>query len=396
MACTPKGADSVRDIFGDKMRHCPFSPSDFAFTVPATVQNEEEDNLRTLAAMRKFADYERALDALPRPTLVMCKSNKRAGCVESVYAAVKAGQTFDALVASNIMPWHGAPGMVHWAKTVVNAHERRRAQPFIFRQLFEKESSTFTYLLADPVTKECLLIDPVIETVDRDYKHVEEMGLSLKYVINTHVHADHVTGTGLLKQKGAAAVEEHNAKRRAVMNDGASTPEEEAKWADDKRRAPQSALAAVAGAVADIQLSTGSHLSLGTRRLLCINTPGHTAGCMTFVTDDCQRIFTGDTLLIRGCGRTDFQEGSSNTLYDSVHTQLFTLPNGTEVWPAHNYGGLSCSTIGEERSLNPRLACEGPMGPIEKNKFYEIMDNLKLPYPRKIDIALPANLQCGV
>ena len=387
----------MREVFGaEKVRHCPFAPSDFAFSLPATVLSEGENNLRTLAAMRKFADYQRALDALPRPTLVMCKSNTRAGCVQSAYTAVQQGQPHAQVVAANIMPYHGAPPMMHWAQTVVDAYYSRRTQPLIFRQLFEKESSTFTYLLADPVTKEALLIDPVIETVDRDYAHVEQMGLSLKYVINTHVHADHVTGTGLLKQKGTAAVDEHNAKRRAVMNDGGSPPEEETKWRDDKRRAPQSALAAVSGAVADIQLDMGSHLSLGGRRLIAVSTPGHTAGCMCYVTDDCQRVFTGDTLLIRGCGRTDFQEGSSNALFESVHRELFTLPSDTEVWPAHNYAGLTCSTIKEERALNPRLACEAPAGPIERNRFYEIMENMKLPYPRKIDIALPANMQCGV
>jgi sulfur dioxygenase len=117
---------------------------------------------------------------------------------------------------------------------------------------------------------------------------------------------------------------------------------------------------------------------------------------MSFLLDDCSRVFTGDALLIRGCGRTDFQEGNSNTLYDSVVGQLFSLPDSTEVCCAHNYDGLTSSSVGEERAWNPRLAVQGPAGPKTKSEFWTIMDNLKLPYPKKIDISLPANIKCGL
>lgn len=190
--------------------------------------------------------------------------------------------------------------------------------------------------------------------------------------------------------------EEHNDQRRQLLSECTLSAEEEARWKADKRFACESAIAAVAGAVADVQLNHGSSLHFGSRRLIAMSTPGHTAGCMSYVLDDCSRVFTGDALLIRGCGRTDFQEGNSNTLYESVHSQLFTLPSSVTVCPAHNYSGLDVSSIGEERRLNPRLAAEAPAGPIDRSRFYTIMDELKLPRPKKIDIALPANLKCGV
>ena len=294
------------------------------------------------------------------------------------------------------MSWHGVDGFVHWAKTVVDSFNAHADRKLIFHQLFESESSTYTYLLADKKTREAVLIDPVLETVDRDFKLVTDLNLKLKYVVNTHVHADHITGSGLLKQKCEAFNEEHNTKRRAALSEGEITTEEEVRWKADKREPCQSAIAAVANAMSDFKLNIGSSFSFGEFRLIAMNTPGHTAGCMSYLLNDCSRVFTGDTLLIRGCGRTDFQEGSSNTLYDSVNSQLFTLPNSTVVWPAHNYAGLTASTIGDERSLNNRLAVEAPKGPISKTEFYQIMEDLKLPFPRKLDISLPANLNCGV
>jgi sulfur dioxygenase len=222
--------------------------------------------------------------------------------------------------------------------------------------LFEKESSTYTYLLADNATKEAILIDPVIETAERDAKLIGELGLTLKFAINTHLHADHITGTGKLKTLLPGSL---------------------------------SAISAVSGAQTDRKLAENYQIAFGSRFVKAISTPGHTEGCMSFVLDDDSMAFTGDTLLVRGCGRTDFQGGSASNLYDSVHSKLFTLPDDCAVYPAHDYKGCTMSTIGEEKALNPRLTKD-------RAGFVEIMDNLGLSYPKKIDVALPANEKCGI
>jgi sulfur dioxygenase len=226
----------------------------------------------------------------------------------------------------------------------------------LFRQLFEKESSTYTYLLADTETKEAILIDPVIETAERDAKLITELGLTLVYGVNTHLHADHITGTGKLK----------------ALLPGC-----------------KSAISAVSGATTDLALNDGDKIAFGSRSITSIATPGHTAGCMCYVLDDNSMVFTGDTLLVRGCGRTDFQGGSAETLYESVHGKLFTLPETCSVYPAHDYRGQTASTIGEEKTHNPRLSKD-------KDGFVDIMAKLDLSYPKKIDVALPANEKCGI
>lgn len=234
----------------------------------------------------------------------------------------------------------------------------------LFRQLFEKESSTFTYLLADVShpDKPALLIDPVDRTVDRDLSLVRELGLKLIYAINTHVHADHVTGTGLIKTKVPGV---------------------------------KSIISKASGSKADLLIEPGEKVYFGDLFLEVRATPGHTLGCITYVTGDGpdqpqpRMAFTGDALLIRGCGRTDFQGGSSKQLYQSVHSQIFTLPKDTLVYPAHDYRGFSVSTVGEEMLYNPRLTKD-------KETFESIMANLNLAYPKMIDIAVPANMVCGL
>ncbi|XP_041648557.1 persulfide dioxygenase ETHE1, mitochondrial [Cheilinus undulatus] len=225
-----------------------------------------------------------------------------------------------------------------------------------FRQLFEKESSTYTYLLADRDTKEAIIIDPVLETIDRDLKLINELGLNLTLAVNTHCHADHITSTGLMKKRLAGL---------------------------------KSAISKFSGASADILLSEGDKITFGKHHLTVRETPGHTDGCTTLVTDDHSMAFTGDALLIRGCGRTDFQQGCPKKLYQSVHQKIFSLPDQCLIYPAHDYLGQTVSTVGEERKFNPRLTKS-------LDEFVHIMNNLNLPKPKKIDIAVPANLVCGV
>lgn len=225
----------------------------------------------------------------------------------------------------------------------------------IFRQLFDKESSTYTYLLGDEATGEAGLVDPVIENVDRDLRLVQELGLKLTVVLDTHVHADHVTGAGTLRERTGART--HFSVRGGP-------------------------------ACADVLLADGAFVSVGDLKLHALATPGHTDSCMCYVAGD--RVFTGDTLLVRGCGRTDFQEGDSAMLWRSVHEKLFTLPDATYVYPAHDYRGQTCSTIGEEKRLNPRLGAA-----MTVEGFVELMKNLHLPRPAKFDEAVPANQACG-
>uniref|UniRef100_A0A023F8B6 Persulfide dioxygenase ETHE1, mitochondrial n=1 Tax=Triatoma infestans TaxID=30076 RepID=A0A023F8B6_TRIIF len=228
-------------------------------------------------------------------------------------------------------------------------------EEFLFRQLFDSESCTYTYLLGDVETKECVLIDPVLEQVDRDIQLIKELGLSLKFAMNTHVHADHVTGTGLLKTKCNC----------------------------------KSLISKISGALADVYVDPGDKVQFGKFSLSVRPTPGHTNGCVTYVCDSQGIAFTGDALLIRGCGRTDFQEGNSGTLFESVHKQIFSLPDNFRLFPAHDYKGFTSTTVLEEKTLNPRLTKS-------KEEFINIMNNLNLAYPKKIDIAVPANKKCGI
>ncbi|MCW5632150.1 MAG: MBL fold metallo-hydrolase [Rubrivivax sp.] len=225
----------------------------------------------------------------------------------------------------------------------------------LFRQLFDPASSTYTYLLAD--AGEAILIDPVFEQARRDAALLRELGLRLVATLETHVHADHVT----------------------------------AAWLHKRRSGSRIVLAAAAGAQgADVPLAHGDRVAFGARHLQARATPGHTAGCMSYVLDDLSRAFTGDALLIRGCGRTDFQQGSAERLYRSVHEQLFTLPETCLLYPGHDYRGLTVSSVGEERRFNPRLGGDSSPG-----DFAGYMQHLGLPHPKLIDTAVPANLRCG-
>jgi sulfur dioxygenase len=227
----------------------------------------------------------------------------------------------------------------------------------LLRQLFDLDSSTYTYLIADYQSRKAVLIDPVFEQFGRDRKLIEELELELVYVLETHVHADHVTAGALLRRQFGA----------------------------------QTVVSERAGVVcADRQVKHGDVIEFGGCQLQVRETPGHTAGCLSFFCESPACVFTGDALLIRGCGRTDFQGGDSATLYASVHTQLFSLPEDTLIYPAHDYTGRSVSSVREEKRYNPRLGQAR-----SREEFVAIMQALALPYPRKIDAALPANTRCG-
>ena len=223
------------------------------------------------------------------------------------------------------------------------------------RPLFEEETCTHSFLLYDSLSMDGVLIDAVKEKVDRDVNLIKELGVDLKYLLETHVHADHITSASEIRDRLGALV---------VY--GASSGVD----------------------CADLTLEDGEELAFGQFIVKAISTPGHTDGCTTYQIEN--MIFTGDTLLIRGCGRTDFQQGSSKKLYDSVTKKLFTLPDETLVFPAHDYKGMWSSTIAEEKKHNPRLG-----GGKTLDEFVVIMDNLNLAYPKKIDESVPANMKCG-
>lgn len=231
----------------------------------------------------------------------------------------------------------------------------------IFRQLFDATSSTYTYLLADPATRQALLIDPVFEQARRDAALLRELDLTLVAVLDTHVHADHVTAAWLHRARCGSGI----------------------------------ALAAAAGAEGvDRPLAHGDRVAFGGRHLEVRATPGHTDGCLSFVLDDHSMAFTGDALLIRGCGRTDFQQGSPQRLYRSVHEQLLSLPPQCLLYPAHDYKGCTVSTVAEERRWNPRFG--GAEGSVpDEGDFVGHMSHLGLPHPKQMDRAVPANLRCG-
>src|SRR3954467_3406209 len=227
----------------------------------------------------------------------------------------------------------------------------------IFRQLFDAQSSTYTYLLGDSISGEALLIDPVFEQVRRDAALIHELNLKLQWTLDTHVHADHVTGAWFMQQRVGSRI--------ALSAAGKATG---------------------AGRL----LAHGDKVPFGKRYVEVRATPGHTDGCITYVLDDHSMAFTGDCLLIRGSGRTDFQQGDPRRMFESVREQIFSLPAACLIYPAHDYRGVMVTSVDEERRYNPRLG-----GDVGVDDFAGYMDNLNLPHPKQIDVAVPANLKCG-
>ena len=229
----------------------------------------------------------------------------------------------------------------------------------IFRQLFEPQSSAYTYLIACEQSREAVLIDPVLETADRDIALLRELGLVLKFTIETHIHADHVTGADRLRDAtgSMAAVPERSGARHV-----------------------------------DRPIREGEAIEIGALQIEPLYTPGHTDDhhCYLVQTDGTSRLFTGDALMIDGCGRTDFQNGDAATLYRSVHDKIFVLSDETLVYPGHDYQLRRVSSVGQERARNPRLGSGKTL-----DEFVAIMNGLNLPRPQKMDTAVPANRECG-
>lgn len=223
------------------------------------------------------------------------------------------------------------------------------------RQLFDIETSTYTYLVWDDLTCEAALIDSVKEQVERDLRLIRELNLNLKYLLETHIHADHITGAAQLRKATSA---------KAVIHENAKND------------------------CADLLVKNGDTLSLGKHLISVLHTPGHTDTDISYLIEGA--VFTGDALLIRGCGRTDFQSGDAAQLYDSITQKLFTLPGNTIVYPGHDDKGLLTSTIKEERDYNSRLG-----GNRNKEAFIHVMNSLDLDPPRNMVHAVPGNLKCG-
>jgi glyoxylase-like metal-dependent hydrolase (beta-lactamase superfamily II)/rhodanese-related sulfurtransferase len=227
----------------------------------------------------------------------------------------------------------------------------------LFRQLFDLGSSTYSYLLADEASREAVLVDPVFEQHMRDAALVRELGLELVLTLDTHCHADHVTGAWLMKEALGSRI----------------------------------ALSARYGATnVDVALEPGAEVRFGNEMLRVRATPGHTSGCVSLVMADESAVFTGDALLVRGAGRTDFQHGDAHALFRSIREQLFTLPDACVVYPGHDYDGRTSSTIGEEKVHNPRIG-----GGAREEDFVGYMQNLGLPHPKQLAVAVPANMRAG-
>ena len=225
----------------------------------------------------------------------------------------------------------------------------------MFKQMFDEESFTYTYMMADENTRDAVIIDPVASHIEDYITYMAENNLHLNYALETHVHADHITASGMLRER-------LNIKTGVGENCGASA--------------------------ADLQLNEGDVIEFGQQKIRVIATPGHTKGSLSYVWKD--RVFTGDALLINGCGRTDFQGGDAGVLFDSITQKIYSLDDDTLIYPGHDYQGRRVSSVVQEKSINARLAGKS------REEFIEIMLHLNLPKPKLIDIAVPANRRCGL
>jgi glyoxylase-like metal-dependent hydrolase (beta-lactamase superfamily II)/rhodanese-related sulfurtransferase len=229
--------------------------------------------------------------------------------------------------------------------------------PLLFRQLFDADTGTYTYLLIDVPSGEGVLIDPVFERHDRDLSLIQELDVDLVACLDTHAHADHVTGSWLMLEATGCAI----GLAAAARAENVTRP-----------------------------LQHGDRVSFGSRHVEVRSTPGHTNSCLTFVLDDQSMAWTGDALLVRGCGRCDFQQGNAHTLWTSITGQIFSLPDSCLLYPGHDYTGRTVTSVAEEKAFNARLG-----GAATERDFVGHMDNMKLPHPHKIAEALPGNMRSG-
>jgi len=343
---------------GAEVAICPFGNSGKPGELPIMPTDEETELML------------KTMDSLPRPLMIQCNSGNRAGAALLLWLALRKGYSIESArqvaTDTDLKVWTRCTkcGPIReWLLARLPTQDaievKEPYQDLTFCQLFDPISSTFTYLLGSQASKEAVLIDPVLEHMDRDLALLNELGLGLKYVLNTHAHADHITSGGAIKK---------------VMP------------------TVQSGISKASSAKGDILLAPGDKVDFGPFELEALATPGHTNGCLTFfLAGSPSMIFTGDALLIRGCGRTDFQEGDASLLYDSVHSKIFSLPGETLIYPGHDYKGRNVTTVAEEKRYNPRLSKP-------KEEFVKIMSELilSLPYPKKLDVAVPANMMCGI
>jgi sulfur dioxygenase len=318
----------------------------------------------------RVKELDAAIDALPRPLMLQCKSGNRAGAAMLLWLAHRRGYSAQSAVqlavdldlqfftrcatCGPVREW-----LLEQLPKEGDTNTAVLDTGAVVQQLFDPDTSTLTYVVGCRASGEAVLIDPVLEQRDRDLHMIDELGFRLTSVINTHCHADHVTSGGAIRKD---------------------------------RPEVKTIISADSGAKADRHVKHGERIAVGKLELEVRATPGHTDGCVCFllaVPRQPPMVFTGDALLIRGCGRCDFQQGDAGKLYDSVHAQVFSLPPETLVYPGHDYKGRSVSTVAEEKQFNPRLSKT-------REEFVELMANLGLPYPKRIDVAVPANMVCGV
>jgi sulfur dioxygenase len=243
------------------------------------------------------------------------------------------------------------------AAPVISLAAAAGGSTLLFRQLFDAATGTFTYLLADVPSRQGVLIDSVFEQHSRDLSLIHELGIELVASIDTHAHADHVTGSWLMHEATGCAI----GLAAAARAENVTRP-----------------------------LHHGDRVSFGNRYVEVRSTPGHTDGCISFVLDDQSMAFTGDALLVRGCGRCDFQQGNAHTLWRSITEQIFSLPDACLLYPGHDYTGRTVSSVVEEKAFNARLG-----GAATERDFVGHMENMKLPHPHKIAEALPGNMRSG-